>query len=282
MQRGTLWLLALLTLPLAARAEGRHQVRTPSGGTVEYTDRGTGPAIVAVASLGRGAADFDDLAACLDAAGFRVIAPEPRGLGGSTGPADPSLHDYAADLAAVVEATGTAPVVVLGHAYGNTVARTLATDRPDLVRGVVLVAASGRAPLTLDIRDAIAKSSDLSMPDAQRLPFLGRGYFASGNDAAPWLGGWHADVQAAQLRAYIQSQPGDYVPAGGRVPILDLQGAEDVIIPRQYSRDLQRELGEGRVTVVVLPHAGHALLPEQPVAAASAISDWMHATFGGR
>ena len=47
----------------------------------------------------------------------------------------------------MIDHAGVAPGVVLGHAYGNTGARTLATDRPDLVRGVILVAASGRAPL---------------------------------------------------------------------------------------------------------------------------------------
>jgi pimeloyl-ACP methyl ester carboxylesterase len=165
-------------------------------------------------------------------------------------------------------------VVALGHAYGNTVARTLATARPDLVRGVILVAASGRAPLSDDIKRAIAKASDLTLPEAERTKYLAEGYFAPGADPSVWLSGWHPEVQAAQMRAYANSNSADYVPAGGKMPILDIQGADDVIIPRPYSADLQHELG-ARVTLVVIPHAAHALVPEQPAAVAEAIGTWM-------
>ncbi|WP_405046381.1 alpha/beta fold hydrolase [Pseudomonas putida] len=52
-----------------------------------------------------------------------------------------SIHDFARDIAAVVEHEKQGPVVVVGHAWGFP-ARQLATDRPELVRGVVLAAAS--------------------------------------------------------------------------------------------------------------------------------------------
>ena len=44
-----------------------------------------GPVVLMLASLGRSARDFDDLAGALAAAGYTVIRPEPRGIGGSTG-----------------------------------------------------------------------------------------------------------------------------------------------------------------------------------------------------
>jgi len=231
---------------------------------------------VLLPSLGRGAADFDDLAARLGAAGFRVLCPEPRGIGGSVGPlAVATLHDFAVDIAAVVEHAAAAPAVVLGHAYGNTVARTLATERPDLVRGVVLVAASGRAFLSEPVKQAIARASDLSLPEPERLQYLQIGYFAPGSDPSAWLNGWYPELQSAEFKAAAAVPPGAYVPAGGTVPILDLQGADDVIIPREQSRALIDELGSGRVTLVLIPHAGHAMLPEQPVAVAGAIINWM-------
>lgn len=243
--------------------------------TIEYTDRGSGPAIVMIASLGRSAEDFDDLATRLAADGFRVLCPEPRGIGRSVGVlADPTLHDFAADAAAVIEHVGVAPAVVLGHAYGNTVARTLAADRPDLVRGVILVAASGRAPFSEEIKQAIANSSDLSIPDAERVRYLARGYFAPGHDASVWLPGWYPAAQAVQWQAFRKTKLDDYIAAGGKVPILDIQGDHDVIIPREHSQDLHRELGD-RVTVVVVRDAGHAMLPEQPEAVAAAIASWM-------
>jgi hypothetical protein len=45
-----------------------------------------------------------------------------------------TLHDYAADIAAIIEQEGRDPVAVVGHAYGHFVAPMVATDRPDLVR----------------------------------------------------------------------------------------------------------------------------------------------------
>ena len=113
--------------------------------------------------------------------GFRVLRPEPRGIANSTGPmSGVTLHDLAADVAAIIEGEGKGPVVVVGHAYGHFVARTLATDRPDLVRGVVLAAASaGKVPagvhepsVSPEVREAIDKSGDLSLPEADRLRYL--------------------------------------------------------------------------------------------------------------
>ncbi|PTQ92522.1 hypothetical protein C8K18_12020 [Paraburkholderia sp. GV068] len=48
-------------------------------------------------------------------------------------------------------------------------------------------------------------------------------------------------------------------------------GENDAVAPRRFSQVLENLLGE-RVTVVVLPNAGHAMAPEQPKAMADAIS----------
>ena len=270
--------LALLMVCCATggqAADVRHATATRDGVRIEYTDRGAGPAILMVASLGRSGSDFNEIADGVAAAGFRVICPEPRGVGGSTGPMEGlTLHDLAADLAAVVEQSGAAPVVALGHAYGNTPARTFATDRPDLVRGVILVAASGRAPMSDSVQRAIAKSSDLTLPRDERLKHLAEAYFAPGHDASSWLDGWHPATQAAEFAAFRRTPASEYVPAGGKMPILDIQADHDVIIPPQYSLDLKNELGD-RVSVVVIHDAGHALVPEQPAELVTAITNWM-------
>lgn len=266
-------LVPLLGLAWCAAAAGATVRRGEA--VIDYVDRGHGPVILLVPSLGRGRADFDDLGDRLVAKGFRIVAADPRGIGGSMGPMTGlSLHDMAADLAAVLEATDAVAAVALGHAFGNTVARTLATDRPDLVRGVILVAASGRAPLSPEIRAAINNASDLSLPPAERLRYLREGYFAPGNDPSTWLEGWHAATQTMEWAAYRATKPEEYVPAGPAMPILDIQGDADVIIPAAYSQDLRKELGD-RVTVVVIPHAGHAMLPEQPASVADAVAGWM-------
>ena len=65
--------------------------------------------------------------------------------------------------------------------------------------------------------------------------------------------------------------PVDAYFAAGKAPILDLQAEDDAVAPRRFSKVLQTMLGD-RVTVVVIPHAGHALAPEQPAAMADAIA----------
>lgn len=243
---------------------------------VDYRSQGQGPALVLLPSLGRGAADFDDLAARLAVGGYRVLRPEPRGVGASIGPMEGvTYHDLVKDIAGLIEHERAGPVVMIGHAYGSAVGRTLAVDRPDLVRGVVLIAAAGRSPLDGAIREAIDRSGDLSMPDAVRLPFLARGFFAPGNDASVWLQGWHPATKAMGWDA-TRRTPLDQFIGTGQAPILDLQGEQDTVAPHANSLSLRNELGE-RVAVVVLPNAGHALLPEQPEAAAAAILRWLAA-----
>jgi pimeloyl-ACP methyl ester carboxylesterase len=243
-------------------------------------DQGSGPVIVILPSLGRGAADYDQVAVYLADSGFRVLRPQPRGIGGSTGTLTGlTLHDYAGDVAAVIasEAPGSKAVVV-GHAFGNFVARMVATDHPELVRGVVLAAASaGKVPpgstekaISPEIREAIDKSGELALPDAQRLVYLQRAFFAPGNDPSVWLTGWYPDAQAAQSAASAAT-PVDAWFAAGTAPILDLQAEEDTVAPRKFAGVVKNALGD-RVTVVVIPRAGHALAPEQPKAMADAVA----------
>jgi len=251
---------------------------------IEVIAQGLGPDIVILPSLGRGAEDYNVVSTLLARDGFRVLRPEPRGIGASTGPMTGlTLHDFAADIAAVIEHERKGPVVVVGHAYGHFVAGTLATDRPDLVRGVVLAAASaGKVPpgvhepsVSPEVREAIEKSGDLSLPEADRLRYLQLAFFAPGHDPHVWLGGWRPETEKAE-NAASRATPVDDWFACGTARILDLQAENDAVAPRKFAGVLKAALGD-RVTVVVIPNAGHALVPEQPEAMANAIAAFARA-----
>jgi pimeloyl-ACP methyl ester carboxylesterase len=82
------------------------------------------------------------LVPALTAAGFRVIAPDLRGFGRSGRPADKyayKLADSVADVAAILEATGTAAAHVVGHDWGAAVAWLTAMYLPDRVRTLTAV-----------------------------------------------------------------------------------------------------------------------------------------------
>jgi pimeloyl-ACP methyl ester carboxylesterase len=231
---------------------------------IEVLAQGAGPLMVLLPSLGRGAEDFDAIAARLAAAGFRVLRPQPRGIGRSRGRmTNIDLHDYANDIAAVIEHAAAGPAFVIGHAFGNRVARLLATVRPDLVRAVSLVAANvGQLPSPPKVREAIKTSADPSRRERDRLAALQYAFFAPGNDARPWLTGWHLEVLAAQRVAGDRtSRDEDY--AAGRAPVLYLQPDHDQLARAESTEEYKRALGE-RVTVVLIPRASHAAIAEQP------------------
>jgi pimeloyl-ACP methyl ester carboxylesterase len=238
---------------------------------IEILTQGRGPTIVLLPSLGRGAEDFDAIADRLADAGYRVLRPQPRGVGDSAGPWQGlNLHDLAADLAAVIEHAGTGPAFVVGHAFGNRVARMLATDRPDLVRAVSLIAANvGKDPSPANVRAAIRASSNPALPEEERLAALRFVFFAPGNDARLWLTGWHPDVLAAQrIAGDLTSREADY--AAGKAPVLYVQPDHDPLARVEDANEYKRALGE-RVTVVVIAHASHAVIVEQPAAVSDAL-----------
>lgn len=247
---------------------------------IEYHAQGSGPLVVLLPSLGRGAEDFEALLPLL-APACRAVAPQPRGIGASRGPmSGVTLHDYARDIAAVIEAEGGGPAAIGGHAFGNFVARTTATDRPDLVRGVALLGATHVWPVPPDVRESIMKSSDLALPEADRIRHLKHAFFAPASDPRVWLSGWHPEVKKAQRIATDATPQSEWWQAGSAA-ILDVQPESDVMIPPESRSRYRDELGE-RVTIVRIPDAGHALLPEQPAAVAHALLAFITRLFPAR
>src|SRR3989344_1104193 len=245
---------------------------------IEALDQGKGHVIVILPSKGRGANDYDEVARYLVGDGYRVIRPEPRGVKGSKAPMDtPTLHDFAADVALVMDKASTVPAVVVGHAWGSQPARVLAVDRPDLVKGIALAAAAiGKLPAGSSEKpygrmlEAIKGAGNYALPEAQRISYLKEAFFAPGNDPRAWLSGWYDKTHQAQDHARDSTPVDLYWSAGATVPILDLQGQHDaVVIPNI----LKSMLGD-RVEHKTIANAGHAMAPEQPREMASAIADF--------
>jgi len=181
-------------------------------------------------------------------------------------------HDFGNDIAAVIRHYG-GPAVIVGHALGNWVARTAAADHPDLVRGVVIAAAAAKTyPSELSV--AVTRSGDMSLPKEERLKYLRGTFFLrpamirrSGSRA------WHPQASESQRLAGLATRQQDWW-AAGKVPLLDLQAAEDSVPSDRADERAQDELGD-RVTVAVIANASHALLPEQPKAVVDAIVAWV-------
>jgi pimeloyl-ACP methyl ester carboxylesterase len=263
-------LTAMANMASPAHAENRVAAAS-SGRQIEFHVDGSGPVILMIPSLGRSASDFDDLSRRLVAAGFTAVRPEPRGIGKSTGTmTNLSLHDLAADNTAVIESLGGNPVIVIGHAFGQRVGRTLAADRPQLVKAMIMVAAGGKAPMKPGAEQALLGSFRFDQPVEVRMQDVRFAFFAPGNDPSVWRNGWYPDVAKAQLAAARATPTEGWWNAGSTAPLLVIQGLQDVIAPPENGHMMKEEMA-GRVELLDIDGAGHAMLPEQPEKIAEAI-----------
>lgn len=276
----TLVVAPMTIAAIPVRAEPEWKIAFYDDIRIEVAAEGRGPLIVMLPSRGRGSEDFDDVADELVKAGFRVLRPQPRGAALSLGPMQNlTLHDLANDVAAVIRNAGDGgPAIIVGHAFGSWVARMTAIDHPELVRGVVMVAAAAKAypvgfPGAKELSEAVRKSGDFALPSSERLKYLRLAFFAPNSDARVWLQGWHPAADEVQLAAGRATKQSEWWSGGG-VPLLDLQGELDPFKPRSTANEMRDEFGE-RASVVVIPNASHALIPEQPDAVVAAILAWL-------
>jgi len=231
---------------------------------IECTIHGSGNTVVLLPGAGGDASQFHDLTQALADAGFRTVAINPRGVGDSVGPLEQlTLHDFAADVAGVIEALDAAPAHLLGRAFGNRVARCVAADHPALVRSVILLAAGGLVEPDPEAQAAFQRGLRQDLPASERLEALKVALFSPAS--APALAVlwtiWPA-AAAVQGRANQATPLTDWW-TGGTAPLLVVQGLDDRIAPPGNGRALRDQLG-ARVRLVEVPNAGHAFLFEQP------------------
>ena len=228
--------------------------------------------IVLLPSSQRDSLDFNDVAQGLADQGFRVLRPQPRGMGHSSAPlAGLTLQTLAADVAHVIKQLGGGRAIVAGHAYGHYVARVTDLQHPANVRGVVLLAAAAREPLA-ELSTSLDIAAENTRPEAERLTHLSRAFFAPGNDASVWLEGWYPQWRT-HYRLAAASPPKAHWWETTHSPILEVQGAQDPWRPPASRAELQNKLGD-TVSLCVIDDASHALIPEQPEQVIAAIVEW--------
>jgi pimeloyl-ACP methyl ester carboxylesterase len=88
----------------------------------------------------------------------------------------------------VIKALGDGRAVIVGHAYGNWIARMTAVDHPALVN----------------------VAGNPALQKEQRLEALRFAFFAPGNDPTEWLEGWHPQVRENQRAAAAAVEQSDW------------------------------------------------------------------------
>ncbi len=141
---------------------------------------------------------------------LHVLAVSQRGHGASSRPGSGYRpFDYARDVVALLDALALGRAVLVGHSSGSLTARLVASDHPDRVAGLVLLA----SPLTLRGHPAAAELA-----------------------AAPELAGDAVPEQF--VRAFVRSTVGPSVPAR----FLDAMVSQSAAVPAHVWRDTFRGL----------------------------------------
>ena len=260
----------------------QHRNIKVSGATLECTIRGSGTPVVLLANAGCSTGYFEELARVLAIGGFQAISINMRGTGESRGSLDGiTVHDLAADAAGVLEALDCGPAHLVGHAFGNRVARCLAVDRPALVRSVTVLAAGGligpSKPLGVGFRGA----TEVKMNGSDCVTVLGARWLSPASDPKILA---RVECWPAVHLAHLATSRGmalDEWWAAGTAPLLVIQGLDDVAAPPGNGHALREQFGE-RVRVIDLPRAGHFLPLEQPEAVTRAVAEFVGAGVGPR
>jgi soluble epoxide hydrolase/lipid-phosphate phosphatase len=127
-------------------------VQLSTGISMHVAEAGSGPAVVMCHGFPELWYSWRHQIPALAEAGFRAIAPDMRGYGGTDAPdaiEDYTLEAICADMAALLDALGEETAVFVGHDWGGAVVWNMAQHHPDRVRAVagINTPASQRAPM---------------------------------------------------------------------------------------------------------------------------------------
>ena len=223
----------------------QHRNIEVSGATLECTLYGSGTPVVLLANAGCGTDYFDDLARVLAAGGLQAVCVNMRGTGESRGSLDGmTVHDLAADVAGVLEALDCGPAHLVGHAFGNRVARCLAVGRPSLVHNVTLLAAGGligpATPLGMGFRNA----TEVKMNGSDCVTVLGARWLSPASDPKILA---RVECWPAVHLAHLATNRGVALEewwGAGTAPLLVIQGLDDEAAPPGNGHALREQFGE--------------------------------------
>jgi len=285
-------LISVLVLFVADSASAQDKVNENGSSIVDLADarieifsQGKGETIVLLPGGSLSVNYLADLALSLDTAGYRAVRINPRGAGASTGTVEGvTLHALAEDVAGAIRHLDAGPVWVAGHAFGNRVARMLASDHPELVKGVILLAAGGKVAPTPEAQKALASIFDSRTSEADYLEAM---QYMVGDPADKALAGEALKQSRAPNAGPIQRAAGmsakltDWWAPAGQAPFLILQGANDQAAPLQNGELLKADLGD-RATLVNIPNAGHLMVVTKPDIVSKEIVQFIHQHANGR
>jgi pimeloyl-ACP methyl ester carboxylesterase len=290
------------------RAEGRWTHRDVAANACRFhlVEAGEGPLVVLLHGFPMFWWTWRHQVTALADAGFRAVAMDLRGYGGSDHP--PHGYDpitLAADVTGLIRTLGEQEAAVVGHGWGGAVAWTLGARHPDVVRGIVAVGMPHPTVLRQKfVSDPAQRKLGRYVLGFQR-PFVPERQLTR-DDAAlverflrSWSGSSWPDAETAAVyraamltpntahcsvefhRWAIRSIPRrdgrrftDAVAEPVRVPVLQVHGARDgAVLPS--SVDGSEEYAAAGYVRLDLDGVGHFPHEEDPARFDAALIDWL-------
>ena len=215
------------------------------------------------------------IAPLLAEAGYHVIVINQRGVMGSSGSLDGlTLRELALDVISVANSLNVQKFHMMGWAFGNRTSRMLATEYPDRVASLTLIAAGGLVPALTEPGELSRLLGDSSLNQEEKVRLARRTLFSPATDEsvleeyAQSLSYW-PEARRAQREAN-QNTPLEDWSAGGTGPLLMVMGEDDLTAPVENGHLMKQQHNE-RLTLVIISEAGHAVGLEKPVQTASEI-----------
>ncbi len=271
-----------------ARMTSATNLETRVAGGVEYHVGGEGVPLVLVHGLGGSAENWVEVIPEL-VRRHRVIAVDLPGHAGSQAPPrGAGMDDFAAATAGVLDAEGATGALVAGHSFGGLVALRLARSRPELVRGLLLVAPAGIATTSRVVEAAVIAAAAIR-PGRTAARFrhrwadrvwyrrvLFRPWFVSDPVALTPRAthgllsaqARHTDTKVAG-RAMIAGDPRQELH-GIDCRVIVLWGARDAQLPLADAFEYARRL---RAQLRLVADCGHLVIVERPHAVLDALYD---------
>jgi pimeloyl-ACP methyl ester carboxylesterase len=132
--------------------ELKHGTLAANGISIHYVEQGSGPLVVMCHGFPESWYSWRHQLPAIAAAGFRAVALDMRGYGGTSKPqaiSAYSLSHLVGDVIGAIAALGEKQAVVMGHDWGGPVAWYSALMRPDVVRAVAVLSVPFTPPFPL-------------------------------------------------------------------------------------------------------------------------------------
>jgi 3-oxoadipate enol-lactonase len=194
-----------------------------------------------------------------------------RGMWQSDHPPGPySMSQHAADLAALLDALDIGQAHIGGVSYGAEISMVFAHRYPERTRSLILASAvSHIEPLLAGwtgswMAAAEAHDPDLLFHVTYPLNFS-EAWIAANQDALAAARQRYEELDFDAFRELLECFGRLDITADLKeitAPTLVIAGEDDLLKPRPYSETIARQIPEAEL--VVIPHAGHAVMWEQP------------------